>query len=280
MKQYRSEFSVERMARVLEVTRSGFYAWLVRPSGKRAAEDRQLTLEIRSEFAKSKRRSGSPKITEALRDNGRKVSRKRVSRLMRQEGLKPCIRKKYRVTTDSRHTYPVAQNLLNRNFTVESPNRVWVSDITYLRVNNRWMYLVVFIDLFSRMVVGWSLSDSLQHQFVVDAFYRALWRRRPPKGLMVHSDRGVQYACDAFRNVLAVNGVIQSMSRKGNCWDNAVAESFFHVFKSELGDRFTDKTNAYQDIFEYIEVDYNHNRTHATLGYKSPANFEILKKCA
>jgi putative transposase len=280
MKQFRPIFSVERMAHVLEVTRSGFYAWLLRPCCNRRMEDRKLTLEIRALFEKSKRRSGSPKITDALRKNGRKISRKRVFRLMRKEGLRPCIRKKYRVTTDSRHSYPVAPNLLNRHFTVNRPNCVWVSDITYLRVCNRWMYLVVFIDLYSRMVVGWALSDTLHHQFVLDAFNRALWRRRPLKGLMVHSDRGVQYACDAFRNALTVNGFIQSMSRKGNCWDNAVAESFFHVLKSELGDRFTDKYRAYQDIFEYIEIDYNRQRTHATLGYHSPAGFETMNKCA
>jgi putative transposase len=280
MKDYRSFFSVERMANVLEVTRSGYYAWLKRPLSNRAKEDMRLTLEIRALFEKSKKRSGSPKITNALQKNGIKISRKRVCRIMRKNGLRSCIRKKYRVTTDSRHSYPVAPNLLNRRFTVSYPNLVWVSDITYLKVGNRWMYLVVFIDLYSRMVVSWALSDSLEHQFVLDAFKRALWQRRPPKGLMVHSDRGVQYACDTFRNAIKTTGCIQSMSRKGNCWDNAVAESFFHLFKSELGEEFSDNHSAYHDIFEYIEIDYNRQRTHETLGYYSPAIFETMKQCA
>jgi putative transposase len=280
MNDNRSLFSVERMARALDVTRSGYYAWVKRPMSKRAIENRRLTAEIHALFEKNKKRYGYPKITDALQKQGSAVNHKRVYRLMRKEGLRSCIRKKYRVTTDSRHTYPVAPNLLNRNFTVASPNLVWVTDITYLRVGNRWMYLVVFIDLYSRMVVSWSLSATLQHEFVLDAFKRALWLRRPPKGLMIHSDRGIQYACEEFRKYLVSQGCIQSMSRKGNCWDNAVAESFFHLLKTELGDQFTDAYAAYRKIFEYIEIDYNRQRTHATLGYYSPTEFEAKKKCA
>lgn len=268
------------MCRVFEVSRSGFYARQKRPCSKRQVEHLRLKVEIRVLFEESRKRAGSPKIADALRKMSWNVSRQRVKRLMREDGLCPRIRKKYRVTTDSKHAYPVAPNLLNRNFTVSSPNRVWVSDITYIKVNHRWMYLVVFIDLFSRMVISWALSDTLHHQFVLNAFYRAFWRRKPEKGLMVHSDRGVQYACDAFRNGVAGSGCIQSMSRKGNCWDNAVAESFFHLLKSELGEKFISENIAYQEIFQYIEVDYNRKRTHSTLGYFSPTNYEIMKKYA
>jgi putative transposase len=268
------------MCQVFEVSRSGFYAWRRRPWSKRSVEDFQLKLRIRALFAESKKRAGSPKITNDLRKEHWKVSRRRVKRLMREEGMYPHIRKKYRVTTDSRHDYPVAPNLLKRNFTVSAPNQVWVSDITYLRVNNRWMYLVVFIDLFSRMVVSWELSSTLHHGFVLNAFYKAFWRRKPGRWLMIHSDRGIQYACDAFRKALITSSCIQSMSRKGNCWDNAVAESFFHLLKSELGETFMNEEIAYRELFQYIEIDYNRKRTHSTLGYFSPAQFESMEKYA
>jgi putative transposase len=243
-------------------------------------EEFQMKRRIRALFAESKERAGSPKIADALRKENWRVSTRRVKRLMREESICPRLRKKYRVTTDSRHDYPVAPNLLDRNFTVSAPNQVWVTDITYLRVNNRWMYLVVFIDLFSRMVVGWGLSATLHHGFVLNAFYRAFWRRKPGILLMIHSDRGVQYACDAFRNALKDCRCIQSMSRKGDCWDNAVAESFFHVLKSELGETFMSEDHAYQELFQYIEIDYNRKRAHSTLGYFPPAVFEAMKKYA
>jgi len=243
-------------------------------------EEFQMKLRIRALFKESRERAGSPKIAEDLRKESWRVSTRRVKRLMREDGFFPRIRKKYRVTTDSRHNYPVAPNLLERNFTVSAPNQVWVSDITYLRVGSRWMYLAVFIDLFSRLVVGWDLSDSLHHGFVLNAFSRAFWRRKPGARLMVHSDRGVQYACDAFRNALKECRCIQSMSRKGDCWDNAVAESFFHLLKSELGEDFVCREHAYRELFEYIEIDYNRKRTHSTLGYLSPATFEAMKKYA
>jgi putative transposase len=268
------------MCRVFEVSRSGYYAWRKRPWGKRAMEEFRIKLRIRVLFAESKERAGSPKIAKDLRKESWTVSTRRVKRLMREDGLCPRIRKKFRVTTDSKHDYPVAPNILDRQFTVSKPDVAWVSDITYLKVANRWMYLVVFIDLFSRMIVGWELSDTLHHGFVLNAFYKAFWRRKPGKGLLVHSDRGVQYACDAFRNVLKDYSCIQSMSRKGNCWDNAVAESFFHVLKSELGETFISKDHTYQELFQYIEIDYNRKRTHSTLGYFSPAQFEAMKKYA
>jgi putative transposase len=199
-------------------------------------------------------------------------------------GLRSKIRRKYRVTTDSKHSFPVAPNLLQRNFTAQAPNQAWVSDITYLATCRGWLYLTVIIDLFSRLVVGWALSSSLGHEMVITALKRAIRRRRPGKGLIFHSDRGVQYACTDFRKELAEHGFTQSMSRKGDCWDNAVAESFFGIMKTELV--YHEKYEGHQDtlhsVFEYIEAFYNHQRRHSTLEYLSPAEYEKqkLKLCA
>ena len=267
------------MCRVLKVSRSGYYFWRKRPMGKRKQEEQRIQPRIKALFQESKGRAGSPKIAHALRQEGMTISIRRTKRLMREACLVPNIRKKFRVTTtDSQHSYPIAPNILDRNFTVSDPNMVWVTDITYLKVDSKWMYLVVFIDLFSRMVVGWELSDTLHHGFVLNAFYKAFWRRKPGYGLMVHSDRGVQYACDAFRAALLTCQCIQSMSRKGNCWDNAVSESFFHLLKGELGETFICKEVAYQELFEYIEIDYNRKRMHSSLEYLTPAAFESRQK--
>ena len=229
---------------------------------------------------KSKQRYGSPKITDELRSQGWKISKNRVARRMKLAGLKSIVRRKYRPTTDSKHSYPVAPNLLGRNFTTSAPDRVWVSDITYIATKSGWLYLTVFMDLFSRLVVGWSLSSSLSKEIVLVAFHRAISRRNPSAGLIIHSDRGVQYACKDFKKVLKKHGFIQSMSRKGDCWDNAVAESFFGIFKSELiyRKRFKGHKDALRSIFEYIEVFYNSQRKHSTLGYLSPAEYEYTMK--
>lgn len=203
---------------------------------------------------------------------------------MRKMGIASKVRKTFKATTNSKHNYPVAPNSLNRNFTASAPNKVWVSDITYIRTKCGWVYLTVFIDLFSRLVTGWAISHSLSHEMVLEALQRAIWRRKPAKGLMIHSDRGVQYACDGFRNQLKKHGFVQSMSRKGDCWDNAVSESFFKTLKTELI-YHVDLFNIHQvkrELFEYIELFYNRRRLHATLGYKTPADFEQIefKKCA
>ncbi len=204
------------------------------------------------------------------------VSENRVARLMREMNLKCKTLKKFVVTTDSKHKYPVAENLLNRQFDVKAPNTVWVSDITYLKIGRHWYYLTVFIDLYSRCIVGWDLSGSLERHSAIRALNKAIMRRRPGKGLMVHSDRGVQYASLEFRKVLKKNGFIQSMSRKGNCWDNAVAESFFHTIKTQLiyHIRFNNFEEAERILFKYIEVYYNQRRKHSTNGWKSPARYE------
>ena len=280
MQQYRREFPVRKMAEVLDVSRSGFYAWLKRPQSRREVENRRLDAAIRAEHEASKGRSGSVKITKALGLKDQAVGRKRVARRMQLMGLRSKVRRKYRPTTDSKHNEPVAQNLLKREFTTAAPNKVWVSDITYLWTRAGWAYLTVFLDLYSRMVVGWSVSTSLGHESVLRALWRAVGRRGPVAGLMIHSDRGVQYACAAFRAALQQQGFIQSMSRKGNCWDNAVAESFFRTLKTEwlYHTDLIDIVHAEQELFEYIEQFYNGQRLHASLGYLTPVAFEAQSK--
>jgi len=203
---------------------------------------------------------------------------------MKRQGLRSKVKRKFVVTTDSKHSEPVAPNILNRQFTVEEPDRCWVSDITYLASKTGWLYLTVIIDLFSRLVVGWNVSASLGHESVLTALHSAVWRRKPSRGLLFHSDRGVQYACGNFREAIKTYGFVQSMSRKGNCWYNAVAESFFRSLKTELIYHvdLIDEAHARKALFEYIEIFYNNQRLHASLGYVPPSEFETvkLKKCA
>jgi transposase InsO family protein len=272
------------MCRVLKVSRSGYYRWLKRKPSKRELENQRLDAQIHEIYDQSKGRYGSPKITQELRDQGHRVGKNRVAKRMRMAGLRSKVRRKYRVTTDSKHNFPVAPNLLERDFTAQAPDRVWVSDITYLATRSGWLYLTAIIDLFSRMVVGWALSSSLSHEMVVSALKRAIRRRRPGKGLIFHSDRGVQYACGGFRKELVKHEFIQSMSRKGDCWDNAVSESFFAVMKTELvyHERYEGHQDTLHSIFEYIEVFYNRQRRHSTLEYLCPSEYEKqkLRLCA
>ncbi len=274
--EHRAQWGVEEMCRTLKVSQSGYYDWKKRPPSKRAQQTQRLDAEIKELFGASKRRSGSPKITRALQARGWRVSKSRVARRMRHLGLRSIVRRRFKVTTDSKHRYPVAPNRLQRDFTVQRPNQTWVSDLTYLRVGRGWLYLVVFIDLYSRRVVGWALSSSLDHTVVLTALQRAVARRRPPRGLIIHSDRGVQYACTAFTKWIARRGFVQSMSRKGDCWDNAVAESFFHLLKTELTYhyRWLNYQAAHRSLFEYIEIFYNRERSHSTLNYVSPDQYE------
>ena len=266
------------MCRVFEVSRSGYYRWLKRKPSQRHLDNQRLDAQIREIYEQSKGRYGSPKITQELRDQGRKVGKNRVAERMRKAGLRSKIRRKYRVTTNSKHKFPVAPNLLERNFTAQAPDRVWVSDITYLATRTGWLYLTVIIDLFSRMVVGWALSSSLGHEMVVVALKRAIRRRRPANGLIFHSDRGVQYACTDFRKELGKHDFVQSMSRKGDCWDNAVAESFFHTLKTELvhHEDYPTRDAARTSIFEYIEVFYNRQRRHSHLDQQAPLTYEMM----
>ncbi len=273
-------FSVGRMAGVLDVSPSGFYAWLRRRESLRRQERQRFDRDVRAAFAESKGRYGSDKIAREMTKRGYRRNRKRVADSMRRQGLRSKVCRKFRVkTTDSNHGLAISPNLLNRQFAVDRPDQAWVTDITYLPSRVGWLYLTVFIDLYSRLVVGWCLSTSLSHEAVVTALQRAIWKRRPPVGLMVHSDRGVQFCCRDFRAVLGQHRFIQSMSRRGNCWDNAVAESFFRTLKTELIYHIDliDEMHAQSVLFEYLESFYNRKRLHSTLGYVSPADFETEK---
>lgn len=266
------------MCKVLLVSRSSYYYWLAQRPSKRASENEAITQLISSLFTASKGRYGSPKITRDLKARGVKVSRPRVARLMKQANLRSVIQKKFVVTTtDSKHTYPVAENHLNRQFNPVKPGQAWVSDLTYIRTGEGWLYLTMIMDLYDRKVIGWALSTSMKAtETTIPAWQMALKNRPIERDLIFHSDRGVQYACHAFTKLLKKHPlVVQSMSGKGNCWDNAVAESFFKSLKSELIYQHDFKTRvaAKQATFEYIEIWYNRQRRHSSLGYLSPFDY-------
>ena len=275
---YRSAFAVEKMCRALNVSKSGYYAWKVRPKSKRARENEQLDHHIRTTYKQNRGTYGSPRITEALKKQSIACSENRVARRMRINDLTAKTKKRFKVTTNSKHNHPVTENLLGQNFEAQRPNQVWVSDITYIWTHEGWLYLAVILDLFSRQIVGWAMSNRLGHELVLDAFKQAIWRRRPPSGVIFHSDQGVQYACQALRDLLHHYKFIQSMSGKGNCYDNAVAESFFHTLKTELiyFENYITRGDAKNSVFEYIEIFYNRFRMHSTLNYYSPVEFEQL----
>lgn len=271
-------FSVVLMCRVLKVSRSGYYAWRGRPASNRDVENRGLLESIKSVFKKSRKTYGSPRVHRQLVSDGQVCSLGRIERLMSANGIRAKQRRKFVATTDSKHDLPVADNVLGRDFSVDEPNRVWTSDITYIPTDEGWLYLAGVLDLCSRTAVGWSMSDSLERHLVMDALEMAYRRRQPGKGLIHHSDRGSQYASDDYRNLLANYGMQMSMSRKGDCWDNAPMESFFGTLKKELVHhrRYRTREEARRDIFDYIEVFYNRERLHSSLGYVSPAHYEQL----
>jgi transposase InsO family protein len=270
------------MCRYLNISRSSYYDWQHRGLSLRRQTEEKLKQRIQAIFQKSRGRYGSPMIHQELHHQGIRCGRKRVERLMREMGLRARKRRQFKITTDSNHRCPVAGNILNRQFAVEAPNTVWASDITYIRTYEGWMYLAVTLDLYSRRVVGWSMMDTMPSTLAVAALKMAIQSRRPAPGLIHHSDRGVQYASQDFQSVLSKHHMICSMSRKGNCWDNAPAESFFSTLKTELiGDRiFLSRFQARREIFEYIEVYYNRQRLHSTIGYMTPEFFENRRKCA
>lgn len=279
IRRHRSRFGVEKMCRSLQISRSGYYDWIDRPESKRAKENRELLMAIQEIHKNSREIYGSPKITEELPDYGLKASRPRVARLMAKNGIRSKIKRKFKVTTNSDHKLPISPNLLDQDFHVSAPGLIWVSDITYIRTGEGWLYLTTVIDLFHRKVVGWSMSRRMTaEQTTLAALKHACKRYRPAPGLVFHSDRGVQYASDDFRRVLKKNKMLQSMSGKGNCYDNAVAESFFKTLKTELvyHERYRTRLQARASIFEYIEVFYNRKRKHSYLGYLSPEQFELL----
>jgi putative transposase len=280
--EHRKEFSIKAMCRVLEVSTSGYYGWRSHPRSKRGQENDQLLGKIRALHLESRSNYGSPKIYRRLRQDEQKCNHKRVERLMRENEIRAKRVKKFKATTDSRHSEPVADNILDRGFKVGEPNRVWVSDITYVWTDEGWLYLAIFLDLFSRMVVGWAMSERMTSELIIDAFRMGQGRRGGRVSPMVHSDRGSQYASASFRDQLAAHNCRQSMSRRGNCWDNAVAESFFSALKLELvaEGRFKKRQEARDSIFEYIEVFYNRSRIHSSASYLSPAEYEEKFKLA
>lgn len=265
------------MCRTLEVSLSGFYSWVRRMPSRRSTEDSQILAVIRDEFATGRGTYGVPRIHGALRRRGIHCSRKRVARLMRSAGLAASHRRRYRVrTTDSNHDHPIAENLLQQNFDAQGPGQAWVSDITYLPTGQGWLYLACTMDLFSRRIVGWSMAATLHADIAVDALRMALDRSRPRDGMIHHSDRGSQYASGAFRAELRRHSVTASMSRKADCYDNAVMESFFHSLKVELVYResWHGHAEARGRVFDYIESFYNRTRLHSRLGYMSPLEYE------
>lgn len=283
MRAHQREFAVEKMCSVFGIPRSSYYDWLRRKPSKRALENDVLRQTIQEVTEQTRSRLGSPKLTLELEDRGILVSRPRVARLMKSMGIRSVISKKFKVcTTESNHPYAPSKNLLDRDFTATRPGEKWVSDITYVRTQQGWLYLTVIMDLFDRKIIGWSMSRTLQANQTVIAALRMALRKRPinPNELIFHSDRGVQYACEEFRRLLQKHQIIQSMSRKGNCWDNAVAESFFKIFKSELIYQLPIQNigQAQVEIFEFIEIWYNNKRKHSYLNYLTPEQFGAKAK--
>ena len=274
------EFRLRLMCRVLGVSVSGFYAWTKRGPSERSKQDQSLLAEIEKSYRASRRNYGSPRVFKDLREWGFKVSEKRVARLMSEAGLRAKTSRRFEVTTNSAHDQPVAKNLLERRFSPSvagGANRVWAADITYIPTREGWLYLSVVLDLSSRRVVGWSMQSTPGSSLAIDAIKMALAFRRPSPGLLHHSDRGIQYAAGDFRRLLRSHKIQCSMSRRGDCWDNAVTESFFATLKKELVKTSDWKTReeARGDIFDWIEVWYNRQRRHSSIGYLSPAEYEM-----
>ena len=280
VRDHRGEFPVLAMCRVLEVSRSGFYGWLHRGGDTPSPEDRALLVKIKEVFRTSRRTYGSPRVTKELRDKHRiTVNHKRFERLMHDAGLVAVHRKRYRVTTQSKHDHPVAENVLNRNFEVADADRVWVADITDIRTYQGSLYMAAILDLSSRRVVGWALEPHMPEELVLQALEMALKDRRPGPGLVAHSDRGSQYAAEEYQARLKAAGISCSMSRKGNCWDNAVMGSFLHTLKVECAcqSNYATCAEARRDMFSYIEGFYKTHRLHSALGDMSPADYEAKK---
>ena len=279
IRDHRGAFRVVRMCGVLQVSRSGFYAWLARPLSARAEANRALTGQIVQWHQQTRRAYGAVKLWRTLNDAGIACGKHRVARLRRLHGLEATRRRRFRVMTEHHQLPPPAPNRVHQHFAVARPNRVWVGDITAIPTRAGWLYLAVVLDLYSRRVVGWAMQARADRALATDALTMALLHRRPQPGLIHHTDQGCQYAATAYRQVLTQHGLVASMSRRGNCYDNAVAESFFSTLKNELvHDRtFQTRDDARSQVFEFIEVFYNRQRVHQTLGYVSPAAFEARR---
>jgi putative transposase len=276
IKQQSAFHSVQRLCGAFGLSPSSYYRWLKCPVGKRQREDLALSEDIKRIFKKSRSTYGSPRMQRALRDEGKRHGKERLGRLMKRLKLVPKAARRFKVTTDSHHNKPVAPNILGQRFTPPSANVAWAADITYIRTGEGWLYLATVIDLYSRRIIGWSMGTRLLTRLVTDALTMALQQRKPPQGVMHHSDRGSQYCSDAYQALLSKHGFICSMSGKGNCYDNAVMESFYHTLKVELvyGQHYRTREEAQMAVFDYIEIFYNRQRMHSTLNYLTPEAFE------
>ena len=280
VERYKKAWPVRLMCKVLKISPGAYYAWRKRPEPARMRENRALIPRVREIHAQMRESYGARRMADELCKRGVDCGRDRARTLMHLADVRVKQKKKFRVTTDSKHNLPVAPNLLDRQFDVSAPNRVWASDITYIWTVTGWLYLATVMDLYSRRIVGWSMGTSMSRKLVMDALLMAIWRRKPGKGLIHHSDRGSQYCSEDFQKLLAQHGMVCSMSRKGNCWDNAVMERFFRSLKSEqiCFARYQVPEEAKRDIVDYIEMFYNSRRAHSYLGYLSPNEYERLRQ--
>lgn len=276
VKEHVSRWPIAHMCRVLSVSTSGYYSWRKQPCHRRFREDEHFRITIHTLFHNFKKRYGSPRIHREMRATGHRIGRKRVERLMKEMNLRATPVPRFVHTTNSNHNGPIAPNLLRQDFSALKPNEKWVGDITYIDTDEGWLYLATVIDLFSRKIIGWSFSDSLERSLALDAIHMAVESRNPPRGVIFHSDRGCQYASSDFIDLLNVHGITRSMSRKGCCYDNAVAESFFRTLKVEevYRQNYATRDDAQRQIFQYIEGFYNRVRRHSTIDYISPNDFE------
>ena len=264
------------MCRVLVVSRSGYYLWEKHNKSSRQKDNERLLVHIREAYVRGRGTYGSPRVTAELKDNGIPCGKNRVARLMKSNEIKAKTKRRFKATKKSKHDFLMADNLLNQRFSADAANTVWVSDITFIWTREGWLYLAAILDVFNRKIVGWSMDDKLSHEVIADALRKAIRQRRPESGVVFHSDRGTQYTSYAFRDLMEQHGFVQSMNSSGNCYDNAVMESFFHTLKTELiyFEKYRTRQEARGSVFEYIEVFYNCVRRHSALNYCSPAEFE------
>ncbi len=276
IREHTGMFRVEGMCRVLTVSRTAYYRWLASPVSQHKIQDKIIKEQVVKIYNESRKTYGSPRIHRKLGKQGIHCGKKRVERLMRKAGIQGIQKHKFKVTTDSNHNLPVAENILNRNFNAGGPNMLWVADITYIHTNEGWLYLAAVMDLYSKRIVGYSMQHYLTRELVIEAMKMAITNRHPGRGLIAHSDRGSQHASLDYQQLLWQHGIICSMSRKGNCWDNSSMESFFKTLKTELVYHrcYETRSEAKLEIFEYIEVFYNRFRLHSAIGYESPVDYE------